>query len=165
MFWQVDLAVLKNFEIAERAKLQFRSEFFNILNHANFLPPSSNCSTLDARGACTDARAGVRRVDPADRDHGRRDRVADPRKLVEPERGIGVVLRRRLPDRSDSEVVRVRLEGRGRQADWCDGEWLDDCEYALLSEEWHGRPSPPSQANVIGRPRARCASSTNSRSS
>jgi len=38
-FEQWDLAVDKTFHIAERFNLQFRSEFFNILNHTNFLIP------------------------------------------------------------------------------------------------------------------------------
>ena len=49
-------------------------------------------------------------VDAADRDDRRRDRGADARELVEPERRVGVVLRRRLPDRPDAEVVGVRLD-------------------------------------------------------
>jgi len=32
----VDLSVFKNFNITERTHLQFRSEFFNLLNHPNF---------------------------------------------------------------------------------------------------------------------------------
>ncbi|HYK18179.1 MAG TPA: TonB-dependent receptor, partial [Bryobacteraceae bacterium] len=36
---QWDLAVDKTFHIRERFNLQFRSEFFNILNHTNFLIP------------------------------------------------------------------------------------------------------------------------------
>jgi hypothetical protein len=36
---QWDLAVDKNFRIRERMSVQFRSEFFNILNHTNFLIP------------------------------------------------------------------------------------------------------------------------------
>ncbi|HLH03179.1 MAG TPA: carboxypeptidase regulatory-like domain-containing protein [Bryobacteraceae bacterium] len=32
----VDLSVFKNFSVSERARLQFRAESFNLLNHANF---------------------------------------------------------------------------------------------------------------------------------
>jgi len=32
----VDLSVFKNFTITERTRLQFRSEFFNLINHPNF---------------------------------------------------------------------------------------------------------------------------------
>ena len=41
--WQSDLAVNKNFRIPVRegTTLQFRSEFFNVLNHTNFTAP--NC--------------------------------------------------------------------------------------------------------------------------
>jgi hypothetical protein len=38
-FTQWDLSVNKNFRIIERVNVQFRSEFFNILNHTNFLIP------------------------------------------------------------------------------------------------------------------------------
>ena len=38
-FEQWDVAVDKTFHIRERFNLQFRSEFFNILNHTNFLIP------------------------------------------------------------------------------------------------------------------------------
>ena len=34
-----DLAVSKTTAITERVKLEFRAEFFNIFNHANFLDP------------------------------------------------------------------------------------------------------------------------------
>jgi hypothetical protein len=39
---QWDMAVDKTFHIRERAKLQFRSEFFNVLNHTNFGIPNTN---------------------------------------------------------------------------------------------------------------------------
>jgi hypothetical protein len=37
----VDLSLFKNFSIAERFKVQFRSEFFNALNHSNFGTPNA----------------------------------------------------------------------------------------------------------------------------
>ena len=51
---QWDLAVNKNFLITERFKLQFRSEFFNILNHTNFGPPNQQ-SNSTAFGTITTA--------------------------------------------------------------------------------------------------------------
>ncbi len=38
-FWNLDSGLLKNFTVTERFKLQFRAEFFNVLNHANFENP------------------------------------------------------------------------------------------------------------------------------
>ena len=49
---QWDLGVNKNFRITEGIKLQFRSEFFNVLNHTNFGPPS-NISTSTSFGTIT----------------------------------------------------------------------------------------------------------------
>lgn len=48
-FWQWDLGVHKNFRLPARegTVLQFRSEFFNVLNRTNFLQPASNISTAD----------------------------------------------------------------------------------------------------------------------
>jgi len=43
-FWQWDLGINKSFSITERTRLQFRSEFFNVLNHTNFAIPDSNIS-------------------------------------------------------------------------------------------------------------------------
>jgi hypothetical protein len=48
---QWDLGITKNFGITEGIRLQFRSEFFNVLNHTNFGPPgnittSSNFGTI-----------------------------------------------------------------------------------------------------------------------
>ena len=40
-FGQWDLALNKNFQIHESLRLQFRSEFFNVLNHTNFGIPDS----------------------------------------------------------------------------------------------------------------------------
>ncbi|MCC6589935.1 MAG: TonB-dependent receptor [Bryobacterales bacterium] len=40
----IDASVYKNFRFAERVNLQFRSEFFNLPNHANFANPAANIS-------------------------------------------------------------------------------------------------------------------------
>jgi outer membrane receptor protein involved in Fe transport len=63
-----DLGADKDFRITERFKLQFRSEFFNILNHANFgLPNSSIGST--AAGTITGVLTNARQVQFALRLH------------------------------------------------------------------------------------------------
>ncbi len=49
---QWDLGISKNFFIGEKVKLQFRSEFFNIMNHTNFGVPN-NVSTSGAFGTIT----------------------------------------------------------------------------------------------------------------
>jgi hypothetical protein len=41
---QLDLSINKNFRFTERISAQFRSEFFNILNHSNFGLPDANIS-------------------------------------------------------------------------------------------------------------------------
>ncbi len=38
----VDFSAFKNFPVTERATLQFRAEFFNLLNHTNFQNPTNN---------------------------------------------------------------------------------------------------------------------------
>ncbi|HYL74564.1 MAG TPA: TonB-dependent receptor [Bryobacteraceae bacterium] len=43
--WQWDLAVNKNFVFTERIRLQFRSEFFNVLNHTNFGIPNQQSNS------------------------------------------------------------------------------------------------------------------------
>jgi hypothetical protein len=40
-----DMSVFKNFSLTERARLQLRSEFFNLFNHANFGGPSSSLTS------------------------------------------------------------------------------------------------------------------------
>jgi hypothetical protein len=46
-FWQWDLGVNKNFRIPvrEAMMLQFRSEFFNVLNHTNFVAPTADITS------------------------------------------------------------------------------------------------------------------------
>ena len=38
-FRRLDFSIFKDFQLNERFRLQFRSEFFNILNHPNFNAP------------------------------------------------------------------------------------------------------------------------------
>jgi hypothetical protein len=45
-----DVSVLKDFTLYERARLQFRAEFFNLPNHANFGGPGSNISVASTVG-------------------------------------------------------------------------------------------------------------------
>jgi hypothetical protein len=37
----VDFSLFKNFTLSERVRLQFRSEFFNVLNHTNLGTPNA----------------------------------------------------------------------------------------------------------------------------
>jgi hypothetical protein len=41
----LDTSLFKTFALTERYKLEFRSEFFNAINHANFANPNSSYST------------------------------------------------------------------------------------------------------------------------
>ena len=43
-FFNTDLGTFKNFSIKERMKIQFRAEFFNIFNRANFMNPGTTVS-------------------------------------------------------------------------------------------------------------------------
>jgi hypothetical protein len=43
-FWQWDNGIDKSFRVSETVRVQFRSEFFNILNHTNFGIPDSKTS-------------------------------------------------------------------------------------------------------------------------
>ncbi len=40
--FNVDYSLFKNFVLTEKARLQFRAEFFNLLNHPNFSNPASS---------------------------------------------------------------------------------------------------------------------------
>ena len=51
----VDLSLFKNTGVSERASLQFRAEFFNVLNHANLGTPNA---TVFSNGAIN-ASAGL----------------------------------------------------------------------------------------------------------
>jgi hypothetical protein len=47
----LDTSLFKNFNVGEVLRLQFRTEFFNILNHSNFAPPVQNLSLFGANGS------------------------------------------------------------------------------------------------------------------
>jgi hypothetical protein len=51
----VDVSLFKNTAVAEKATLQFRAEFFNLLNHANFGPPNATVFS----GGAVSASAGL----------------------------------------------------------------------------------------------------------
>ncbi len=42
---EVDLSVLKNIAVTERVNLQFRAEFFNLMNHVNYASPNTTVFT------------------------------------------------------------------------------------------------------------------------
>src|SRR6185369_8996659 len=42
---EVDVSVLKNIAVSERVNLQFRAEFFNLMNHANYPSPNQTVFT------------------------------------------------------------------------------------------------------------------------
>lgn len=61
-FWNLDSGLLKNFGLTERFKLQFRAEFFNVLNHTNWENPRNATSgspsvqsSIFARTCCVSA--------------------------------------------------------------------------------------------------------------
>ena len=76
-FKRLDMSIFKDFQLSERFRLQFRSEFFNILNHPNFNPPgfggngvisipgSTNFNNCNA-GPCTFGQIGSTRDAPYD---------------------------------------------------------------------------------------------------
>jgi hypothetical protein len=46
----LDFSILKNFYVGEQAQVQFRAEFFNILNHTNFQGPVRSRGTFSGSG-------------------------------------------------------------------------------------------------------------------
>jgi hypothetical protein len=57
--WTLDFSVFKDIPFTERYRLQFRAEFFNLLNHANFSGPDTNMDSAGfgtIRGTTVNAR-------------------------------------------------------------------------------------------------------------
>jgi hypothetical protein len=61
----VDFSLMKNFDVSEEAKLQFRFEAFNLFNHANFGTPGrtvrSTSGVLNATAGRIDNTVGTPR--------------------------------------------------------------------------------------------------------
>jgi hypothetical protein len=53
-FHRLDFSLFKDFQLSERFRLQFRSEFFNILNHPNFNAPGFGGNGVVAVSGSTD---------------------------------------------------------------------------------------------------------------
>jgi len=53
-YHRLDLSLFKNFQLTERTRLEFRSEFFNILNHPNFNYPGFGGNGVVAVAGSTD---------------------------------------------------------------------------------------------------------------
>jgi hypothetical protein len=52
-FKNLDLSLGKKFYVTEKEYLDFRADFFNILNHANFGPPGATVSSPGSFGVIT----------------------------------------------------------------------------------------------------------------
>ena len=48
---ELDFSLMKNTQVREKLNIQFRAEFYNILNHSNFSPPIANRTVFTAAGA------------------------------------------------------------------------------------------------------------------
>ena len=59
---QVDLSAIKNFQIVERVRAQFRAEAYNIINHGIFSQPASNISTPSSVGKISSTSADNRSI-------------------------------------------------------------------------------------------------------
>jgi hypothetical protein len=46
--WQVDTGLAKTFPLAERTRMEFRAEFFNVFNHPQLGPPNVTCTVTSS---------------------------------------------------------------------------------------------------------------------
>lgn len=51
--WNLDLSVQKEFKVSERQKMEFRTDFFNLFNHANLNDPGTSLSSPQSFGKIT----------------------------------------------------------------------------------------------------------------
>ena len=54
----VDFSVIKRFPISESKNIEFRAEFFNLLNHVNLANPISNLNAISSSGGSIDPNTG-----------------------------------------------------------------------------------------------------------
>ena len=59
---QVDFSAIKNFQIVERVRAQFRAEAYNIINHGIFSQPAANISTPSSVGKISSTSADNRSI-------------------------------------------------------------------------------------------------------
>ena len=55
-WWNYDMSLIKDTQVAEFLKVQFRAEFFNLFNHTQFYNPDGNISDGVAFGRISQAR-------------------------------------------------------------------------------------------------------------
>jgi hypothetical protein len=51
--WNIDMALSRRFDIKERLKLEFRADFFNIMNHGNWSGVGSSTASPATFGTIT----------------------------------------------------------------------------------------------------------------
>ena len=72
-YFNIDLGAIKNTQITERMNLQFRAEFFNVLNNVNFTVPGLGSASPNESAAGNIVGTG---------DFGKLTHAADPRILL-----------------------------------------------------------------------------------
>jgi hypothetical protein len=68
-FWNADVAVVKNLPLRERFNAEFRTEFFNLFNHANFANPGSSLASPSSFGVVSSTVSAPRIIQLALRIH------------------------------------------------------------------------------------------------